>query len=546
MSARKSNFKSVSLVGRVSLTWLVVAVLSLAATSDAIAQGKSKKEKVPPGSPFQALQRQIDELRGQLDEGEFEGLRVFNPDPDQPSTLFFGPTDFCNIGIDPVGGLTGMIERDPNGFRLLGRNDQGCRLLFGPTDLCTVEVDPSGPAGLLLRDPSGIRVLNPDEPQAARLFWGPTDECSIGLDPQLTGLVERDPVGFRLLGPDGQGCRLIFGPTLDCTVEVDPGGPPGLLLRDPSGIRVLNPDEPQAARLFWGPTDECSIGLDPQLTGLVERDPVGFRLLGPDGQGCRLIFGPTLDCTVEVDPGGPPGLLLRDPSGIRILNPLNDELPNPPLPGLPPLPATLYWGRNDDCRIESGLGRGMIVYEPSGVVIRSPLPGAPSILSFGEENDEGVQECRIEAGGLGMIFVDPRGFDFGGVVTADGFVERSSRRLKENIRPINDARDKIRRLQGVYFDWKPDKGGNADIGFIAEDVNDVLPEVVKHSTDGTIQGVKYSKMVALAIEGLKAQQEQVDRLQIENDSLRKNLASMQAQMDDLSATVQHVVNIAAE
>ena len=466
MSARKSNFKSVSLVGRVSLTWLVVAVLSLAATSDAIAQGKSKKEKVPPGSPFQALQRQIDELRGQLDEGEFEGLRVFNPDPDQPSTLFFGPTDFCNIGIDPVGGLTGMIERDPNGFRLLGRNDQGCRLLFGPTDLCTVEVDPSGPAGLLLRDPSGIRVLNPDEPQAARLFWGPTDECSIGLDPQLTGLVERDPVGFRLLGPDGQGCRLIFGPTLDCTVEVDPGGPPGLLLRDPSGIRILNP--------------------------------------------------------------------------------LNDELPNPPLPGLPPLPATLYWGRNDDCRIESGLGRGMIVYEPSGVVIRSPLPGAPSILSFGEENDEGVQECRIEAGGLGMIFVDPRGFDFGGVVTADGFVERSSRRLKENIRPINDAREKIRRLQGVYFDWKPDKGGNADIGFIAEDVNDVLPEVVKHSTDGTIQGVKYSKMVALAIEGLKAQQEQVDRLQIENDSLRKNLASMQAQMDDLSATVHHVVNIAAE
>ena len=83
----------------------------------------------------------------------------------------------------------------------------------------------------------------------------------------------------------------------------------------------------------------------------------------------------------------------------------------------------------------------MIVYEPSGVVIRSPLPGAPSILSFGEENDEGVQECRIEAGGMGMIFVDPRGFDFGGVVTADGFVERSSRRLKENIRPINDARD---------------------------------------------------------------------------------------------------------
>ena len=74
-----------------------------------------------------------------------------------------------------------------------------------------------------------------------------------------------------------------------------------------------------------------------------------------------------------------------------------------------------------------------------------------------------------------------------------------------------------------------------------------------HVNVGTIGHVDHGKTTltaaltrALAIEGLKAQQEQIDRLQIENDSLRKNLASMQAQMEDLSATVQHLVSIAAE
>ena len=122
---------------------------------------QKEKDKVPPGQPFQALQRQIDQLRAELEAGVFTVLRVNNPDPSQGSTLFFGPTDLCNLGIDPPGGFSGLIERDPVGFRLLGRNDQGCRLIFGPTMDCTVEVDPQGPEGLLLRDPGGIRILNP-------------------------------------------------------------------------------------------------------------------------------------------------------------------------------------------------------------------------------------------------------------------------------------------------------------------------------------------------------------------------------------------------
>ena len=155
---------------RIVTCCLTFAALLLGTSHDVLAQ-KKNKDKVPPGNPFQALQRQIDELRGRLEDGEFEELRVFNPDPDQASTLFWGPTNDCSIGIDPVGGLTGLIERDPVGFRLIGPDGQGCRLIFGPTMDCTVEVNPDGPAGLLLRDPTGVRVINPDPAGESRLIF---------------------------------------------------------------------------------------------------------------------------------------------------------------------------------------------------------------------------------------------------------------------------------------------------------------------------------------------------------------------------------------
>src|SRR5262249_31809072 len=171
---------------------------------------------------------------------------------------------------------------------------------------------------------------------------------------------------------------LKFGPTDNCTVGVAPGGPTGLLLRDPSGIRILSPDPQRPPTLRFGPTDDCSIGIDPAFPGLVERDAIGFRLLGRTNQGCRLIFGSTMDCTVEVNPAGPPGLLLRDPSGIRILSPDAQRLPR------------LRFGPTDNCSI--GLDpalTGLIVLDPFGLRLLPPGNALPT-LRFGP-----TDECSI-------------------------------------------------------------------------------------------------------------------------------------------------------
>ena len=57
----------------------------------------------------------------------------------------------------------------------------------------------------------------------------------------------------------------------------------------------------------------------------------------------------------------------------------------------------------------------------------------------------------------------------------------SDKRLKENIKPIESALDKAMKLQGVTFDWKQKEDSilelKEDIGFIAQDVKEVVPTI---------------------------------------------------------------------
>ncbi len=79
----------------------------------------------------------------------------------------------------------------------------------------------------------------------------------------------------------------------------------------------------------------------------------------------------------------------------------------------------------------------------------------------------------------------------------------SDQRLKENILPIVSALDKVSRLQGVTFDWidKNRFGTQTEIGLIAQQVEQVVPEVVL--SGGDYKSVNYPNLVALLIEAVK-------------------------------------------
>ena len=91
--------------------------------------------------------------------------------------------------------------------------------------------------------------------------------------------------------------------------------------------------------------------------------------------------------------------------------------------------------------------------------------------------------------------------------------------LKENILPIENALEKLCKIRGVTFDWKDeyletresDLHQKRDTGIIAQEVQEVLPEVVKEKVDGTL-GVRYEKMIGLLVESIKDLKAEVDDL----------------------------------
>lgn len=95
-------------------------------------------------------------------------------------------------------------------------------------------------------------------------------------------------------------------------------------------------------------------------------------------------------------------------------------------------------------------------------------------------------------------------------------------RLKENIKNIGDPIYKLKKLNGVEFEWKDEflkSRGEVDdvfnrkndIGLIAQEVLEVMPEIVCSRQDGTL-AVKYDRVVALLIEVCKSQQAQIEQL----------------------------------
>jgi hypothetical protein len=99
----------------------------------------------------------------------------------------------------------------------------------------------------------------------------------------------------------------------------------------------------------------------------------------------------------------------------------------------------------------------------------------------------------------------------GGTTLADAWTTRSSRRFKTNIQPLEGALEKVEQLQGVSYDRKAD--GKHEIGVVAEDVDQVVPEVVSRDPKSQeVQGVDYSRLAALLIEAVKTQQAEIQQL----------------------------------
>lgn len=81
----------------------------------------------------------------------------------------------------------------------------------------------------------------------------------------------------------------------------------------------------------------------------------------------------------------------------------------------------------------------------------------------------------------------------------------SDLRLKRNIEPIKNALNKVLNLNGVYYNWYDSLDGDKRIGFIAQDVQKVVPELVfkNEKSEQKLLGVHYDNITALLVEAIK-------------------------------------------
>ena len=104
----------------------------------------------------------------------------------------------------------------------------------------------------------------------------------------------------------------------------------------------------------------------------------------------------------------------------------------------------------------------------------------------------------------------------------------SDKRLKDEVKTIEFALDKINNLRGVEYVWNSGgREGEKDLGVIAQEVDKVIPEIVRDKemplmddTGETYKTVDYEKLTALLIEGVKEQQKQIDKLKQEVEELK--------------------------
>ena len=136
-------------------------------------------------------------------------------------------------------------------------------------------------------------------------------------------------------------------------------------------------------------------------------------------------------------------------------------------------------------------------------------------INFGTDNViqfdiNGSEVMRVDVSGSSA------GMDITGALTATGDITAyysSDKRLKTNIHSIESPLEKICKIGGYTFDWREEPGVHTnkgrDIGVIAQEIEEVLPEVVV-TRDNGYKAVRYEKIVALLIECIKEQQVQID------------------------------------
>ncbi|MEL6844534.1 MAG: tail fiber domain-containing protein, partial [Bacteroidota bacterium] len=112
------------------------------------------------------------------------------------------------------------------------------------------------------------------------------------------------------------------------------------------------------------------------------------------------------------------------------------------------------------------------------------------------------------------------------VFAVNGTVQTSDIRLKTQIQPLAYGLAELLALQPIHYRWSHDPSAKAKIGFSAQELYEVVPEVVNGTPDGDVDtdpmGVNYAEMVPVLVKAIQEQQAQIDALKAEVEALKND------------------------
>lgn len=147
-------------------------------------------------------------------------------------------------------------------------------------------------------------------------------------------------------------------------------------------------------------------------------------------------------------------------------------------------------------------------------------------------NDVNIEnDLIISNGNVGIgVTIPGVALDISGAIRATGDITAfysSDKRLKGNIKKLDNSLKKLSKINGYSFDWIPTKDENNkdvhtnqghDIGVIAQEIEEILPEVCI-TRENKYKAVKYEKIIPFLIECIKEQQEQINKQQEQINTL---------------------------
>ncbi len=143
------------------------------------------------------------------------------------------------------------------------------------------------------------------------------------------------------------------------------------------------------------------------------------------------------------------------------------------------------------------------------------IVGADDELIFKNNN---FDIAKVTSGGISPaadndVYLGSPSRRFVAVYATIGVIQTSDANLKTNIHSSPYGLDEVMQMNPVQYNWKTNPTEDLQIGFLAQDIQKIIPEAVVVPENGDPLGMKYSELIPVLVKAIQQQQQRIDELE---------------------------------